>query len=475
MSKITEVFKNTSWLLISQIITSVFGFVWIVLLARYLGVSDFGIMNFAISFTTIMSIFIDLGIITYTTRDLSRYPEMSQKYIGNAIPLKIILSIISFIATLLILSIMNYDLITIEVVLLFALHIIFQNMGYFFNGVFQAFGKMKYQAIGIIINSILVLIGTFTLIFLDLGLIAAALAYISGSLITLIYLYLNVRDKIVIPKFQFDIQFWKKSLKYSIPFGMTNIFTTIYYMIDSVMISFMIGSVAVGIYSSAYKIITVFTTLYMVYNYVVFPLMSKFYKDSEDLLKISYEKSIKYLIMLMLPFAIGVTFYSYYITTLIYGETYALAGNVLSILIWNVLFVMINGASSSLLNSSNNEIAVTKINGMACLLNIILNLVLIYYLSYIGASIATVITGIVICILMSYIIMKDRYKPDISLIYDIIKLSVSGIILAIALYIFNLSFWIAIPIGIIVYIISLFLTKSLDSTDKAIIREIIGK
>ena len=81
MSKINEIFKNTSWLLISQIITSIFGFVWIVLLARYLGVSDFGIMNFAISFTSIMSIFIDLGINTYITRDLSRSPELSQKYI----------------------------------------------------------------------------------------------------------------------------------------------------------------------------------------------------------------------------------------------------------------------------------------------------------------------------------------------------------------------------------------------------------
>lgn len=70
MSKITEIFKNTGWLLISQIMTSVFGFVWVVLLARYLWVSDFGIINFAISFATIMSIFIDLGINTYTTQDL---------------------------------------------------------------------------------------------------------------------------------------------------------------------------------------------------------------------------------------------------------------------------------------------------------------------------------------------------------------------------------------------------------------------
>ncbi len=475
MSKINEIFKNTSWLLISQIITSIFGFVWIVLLARYLGVSDFGIMNFAISFTSIMSIFIDLGINTYITRDLSRSPELSQKYIGNAIPLKIFLSILSFIATLVILLIMDYNLLSIQVVLLFAIQTIFLSMGWLFNGVFQAFSKMKYQAIGIIINSSLILSGTLLLTYFNLGLIAVALSYMVGSIITLIYLYNNIKNKIVIPKIQIDLDFWKKSIKQAIPFGITGIFTTIYFMIDTVMISFIVGNTAVGIYSSAYKIITVFTTIYTVYTYVVFPLMSKLYKDSEDLLKISYEKSIKYLIMIMLPFAIGITIYSQDIITLIYGKSYIFAGDVLKILIWNVLFIMINGASTSLLNSSNSEVAVTKINGLACLVNVVLNLFLIYYLSYIGASIATIITGVIIFILMTYIILKNKYKPDKSLIYGIVKICVSGLILAIILLILNLSMWIALPVAIIIYLIGIYLTKSLDSTDKAVIKEIIGK
>ncbi|WP_297898936.1 flippase [Methanobrevibacter sp.] len=475
MSKISEIFKNTSWLLTSQIITSVFGFVWIVILMRYLGVSDFGIMNFAISFTTIMSIFTDLGISTYVTRDLSRSPELSQKYIGNAIPLKIFLSTLTFIVTLAILFIMDYDILTKEVVLVFALQTIFLNMGWLFNGVFQAFGKMKYQAIGIIINSSLILLGSILLTYFNLGLMAVALTYMAGSLITLIYLYINLRDKITIPKFQINFNFWKKSVKEAVPFGITSIFTTIYYMIDTVMISFIVGSFAVGIYSSAYKIITVFTTIYMVYNYVVFPLMSKFYKDSEDLLKISYEKSVKYLVLIMLPFAIGITIYSQDIIVLICGKNYILAESVLKILIWNVLFVMVNGASTNLLNSSGNELAVTKINGLACLINVALNIFLIYYLSYIGASIATVITGIVVFTLMMYIILKNSYRPNKNLIYEILKICISGLILAVVLLILNFSMWLALPIAIIVYLAGIYLTKSLDSTDKFIIREIIGK
>ena len=88
MSRILEIFKNTSWVMISQIITSVFGFVWAISLARYLGVFEFGILSFATSFTYLLAFFMDLGIYNYVTRDLSRNKDLASKYIGNGIPLK---------------------------------------------------------------------------------------------------------------------------------------------------------------------------------------------------------------------------------------------------------------------------------------------------------------------------------------------------------------------------------------------------
>lgn len=470
-----EIFKNTSWIMISQIITSIFGFVWVILIARYLGVSEFGILTFAISFTGLMAIFMDLGISTYTTRDLARDHELANKYIGNGIPLKILLSIFSFFASIAILIIMGYNTLTIEVVLIFVMQNIFVNMGNLFNGAFQAYGKMKYQAIGIIINSSLLLTGTLFVIFTDLGIFSVAMVYLTASLITLIYLYIKSNSEIVPTNLQFDFSFWKKSVRKAIPFGLTSIFTTIYFMIDTVMLSFMKGSTAVGIYSSAYKIITVFTTLYMVYNFVIFPLMSNLYENSADMLKISYEKSIKYLLMIILPLAVAITYYAEPVILLIYGSQYALASSVLQILIWNVVFIFINGASTLLLNSSNREIAVTKINAIACIFNFISNLVLIYYFSYIGASIGTVMTGLLIAIIMTYIIMESKYKPDFSLVKDIVKIIISSIIIAIVLYVTNLPFIIATPLAILIYLMSIYLTKTLDSTDIGIIKEIIGK
>jgi len=379
------------------------------------------------------------------------------------------------LASIAILIIMGYDSLTIEVTLIFAIQTIFLSMGNLYYGVFQAFGKMKFQAIGIIINSSLLLIGTIFVIFSNLGIYSVALVYSTASIITLIYLYFKSNSEIVQLTFQFDFSFWKKSVKNAIPFGLTGILTSIYFFIDSVMLSFMKGSTAVGIYGSAYKIITVFTTLYMVYNFVIFPLMANLYKNSADMLKISYEKSVKYLLMMILPIAVGMSFYAEEVVLLIYGSQYVYASSVLQILIWSVVFIFINGASTLLLNSTNKELTVTKINAIACLFNFAINLVLISYLSYIGASIGIVLTGLLICVLMSYIIIRTDYKPEFSLIKDIIKIITSCVFLGIILYFANLHLIIAIPIGIFTYLIAIILTKTLDSTDIGIIKEIIGK
>ena len=147
----------------------------------------------------------------------------------------------------------------------------------------------------------------------------------------------------------------------------------------------------------------------------------------------------------------------------------------MQILIWTVVFLFINGVATSLLNSIGKEVSVTKIYLIAAIFNIVLNFLTIPVWSYIGASITTVLSEILILILMMYSISKTEYKPDLSLLKTVLKLIICGIILAIVLYLANVSFWLAIPVGLIVYLASLFITHTIDDTDKYIINELLNR
>ncbi|MBQ2961453.1 flippase [Methanobrevibacter sp.] len=475
MNQIKSIFANTSWLTISQTITSFCAFLWTIIIARYLGVSDYGVVSFAISFTALSVIFMDLGMSTYATREISKHKDLLHKYVNNIFYFKIILAIILFFISLFILYLMNYPTTTILVTMIFTVEISIMSMTVFLNGVFQAFEKVKYQAIGGILNSGLLLVFILITIGFDFGVISIAIAYTIAYAFYFAYMLFNYVRRFGFPKFELDSEFIKSSLVNSLPFGLTNFFYTIYFSIDIVMLSYLTGDFATGLYKSAYNIITVFTTFFVVYQSVVFPVMSKFFEESQDLIKVSYELSIKYLLMIIIPISVGVYFYASPIVDIIYSHQYSLSYTTVQILIWTVSFLFINGAGSILLNAIDKERTVTKIYILAAIFNVCLNLIMIPMLSYEGAAIATVLSEIFITVLILHPILKTSYKPDYRILINIGKLVICGIILLIAFNLINTSIWLAIPIGLVIYIISLLLTRSIDNQDRIIIKEILSK
>ena len=475
MSKIQTIFKNMSWLFISQIVASICGFIWTILMARYLGVNNYGIFGFAVSITGILNILDDLGISTHIVRYVSTNYEAGPKYLGNAIPLKIIFALIKLIVTLIILIILKIEEFTIIITLLFSIEMTFKSLSSTFNGTFQAFENGKYQGIGTTLMNSTTLLFILISIYADLGLLGISISYILANVLTFIYTYYVLNKHILKPKYELDWKFCKKIILLSIPFAVTGILYTVYYSIDIVMLTKLVGDYATGIDNSTYKLISVLTLFYSVYTAVIFPVMSKFFKNDKKLLIISYEKSIKYLMLVIVPLAIGTMFYSLDIIRLIYGHQYDAAASVLSILIWTVCLLFISGASNTLLNASHKEVTVTKIYAIAAVFNIALNFVMIPYFSYNGAAITTVLSDVLIVALQTYVIYKLGHRPNKRLYSDLIKIIIGSAVLGIALYFLKLNMWIAIPVGMIIYLVVVYLLKVFDKDDKYVIKEILGK
>ena len=475
MSQVQTMFKNMSWLLVSQILTSIFAFIWTVLLARYLGVNDYGILGFAVSLTAMLGVIDDLGISTHIVRHIATDYDSAPKYLGNAIPLKLIFAALKIIITLIVLIVMGRNEFTITIVVLFSLEMVFKSYINLFNGSFQAFEEGKYQGIGNTLMNTNTLIFILISIYTDLGLIGVAFSYILANITALAYDYYVLNKHIVKPKYEFDLAFCKKITLLSLPFAVTGILYTIYYSIDVVMLTGMIGDYATGIYNATYKLISVLTLFYGVYTAVIFPVMSKLYKNDKSMLLISFEKSIKYLMMIIIPLAVATMFYSLDIIQLIYGHQYDAASSVLSILIWTVCLLFISGACNTLLNASHKEVSVTKIYAAAAIFNFVLNLFMIPQFSYNGAAVTTVLSDLLIVSLQCYVIYKLGHRPNKKFYSDIIKIIIGSGVLGIVLYVLNLNMWVAIPVGIIIYFVSITLLKFFDDDDKYIAHEILGK
>lgn len=460
---------------IGQFIATFALFIWTIVTARYLGVSQYGILSFGMSFASLLVIIVDLGLGNYTTREVARDSSVLSKYVNNLFPFKILLSVCLFILSFIILTLAGKNLISIEVALICVIQIIFLSLNNLINGVFQAFEDLKSQAIGTTINSIILLGSLFVVIMLKLSILAVAFTYALGYIVFFCYMMYNYTKRFGFPKPQFEFKFWKKTAIASIPFGLSTFFASIYFTIDIILLSNLSGDFATGIYRSAYNVIAAFATFSAVYQMVIFPVLSKMFKNSNHLLKVSLEQSIKYLLLISLPLTMGVFIYADTIIGLIYNHQYDLAIEPLKILVFTVLLVFINGTVDQLLKAINKEVKVTQAFMVVVIFNAIFDIITIPYLGYNGAAFATFISEILLSCLLFYPIIRSAYCPGLTLVKTIGKLVLSTLITGVILYYLNISLWVAIPIAFVIYLICLFVTKTIDDKDKYIIREILGK
>ena len=474
-NQVRTIFANMSWMVIAQLITSVCAFIWTILIARYLGVSDYGIFGFAVSLTAIFCILQDLGIGTHILRSISADPSLTDRYMGNGFTIRFLLSLVYLVVIYIILLILGASYYTTVITMLFALEDAIVGFNGLHNNGFQAFQKLKHQAkVNIFINISLLLL-VILVIYLDLRLFGIACAYLLAYAMGFVFTVILFHRHIAQPKLRFEPDFAKYLIICGLPFALSYVFYTIYYQIDIVMLTQMVGSYATGMYTATYKLINVLTLFYSIYTAVIFPVMSKLYTSEKELLRLSFEKSIKYLLLITLPVSLGMTFYATDIIVLIYGTQYVDSDAILRVLIWTISFLFVNGACCSALNASHKEVSVTKIYILAAIFNICVNFILIPKYSYIGASAATVLSDILICILCFYVLKQIDQLPNKRLILDIVKIIAATGVLGIALYILNISMWLAIPVGIVIYFVVIFLLRTIDDDDKNVIRQIIGK
>ncbi len=398
MSVVKRVAKNTIVLLVAQIVTLVSGYLFLMYTAQYLGPKNFGILSFALAFASIFGLISDMGLSQLITREIARDYSITERYIGNIVLIKVLLSCITLSIILLVAYFLTGN--QKSVVFLIGISILIENLNKMFYSIFQAFEKLEFQSIGQIIYCIALLAGALIAIYFNSDVVVFALLYVIANFITLVYSSLIATWKFVTPRIKYEFMLWRNLLKESIPFAITGISISVFLWIDTLMLSFMKGDEVVGWYNAAYKLVLVLRFIPFVLTYSIFPLMSKYSLTSKDYLMISFEKMLKLLVFIALPLGFGTLFVADKIILEVYGVAYSNSIIILQILIWSSVLVFIRIPYERLMESVNRQALVTKMFMIGAAFNVIVNLFLIPVFSYIGAAFATLMTDLMLLILL---------------------------------------------------------------------------
>ncbi len=476
-----KIASNTLAQVFSKLITATISIVLLGLITNYLTIELFGSYNKIFNYIFIFAFLVDLGLYAITIKEISADKKNTEYIFWNILTLRLLSAILVIIFSVLIAYFLpgyNSPLILIWIFIA-SIFTFFSLINSNLLALMQAHMKIEFSIISVVINKLFVLWSTYYIIkYLfpnseNLPLIGGDLEYgfLSIILVVVIWMFINMilnyfyARKITRIKLYFDKKYIKEIFLKSLPYWIALFLSVVYTKIDIILISFMeqgiIAERSIALYSLPLKIMDVFMIIWGFFMNSLLPSLSESFKNS----KTSKTKEIinNALKVMFSTWTIIVSLWLVYknnIIQIIANNNYLQVTNfnkytsseAFSVILFMILFFYLWIVFSYLLISLDKQKKLLKISITLTITNIIWNIVLIPYFSFIWAALVTVITQIIFLYLVyfessKYIQIKLPYNFIwiISIIWIVIYYSTNFLINNFNLWLYyNIIYWIII-------------------------------
>jgi len=481
LKKIT---KGAGIIFVGMIISKLLGYVYRILIAR-VGTETYGLFSIGIALfsllTTISLVGLNRGVLRYISfyrakEDLGKVKELISFSLKITSLFSLIVSIIFFVFSdkIAILFFHNSDLsIIFKILAVFIPFSVFREVIF---SIIESFQKIKYEIYSknIVENVIKILL---TLIFLTLGfkLIGFTVAYAIGILISTLTALFFLKKLISIKLNLNPSKILKKELFfYSFPLSFSLLISSIINWTDTLMLGFFRTASEIGIYNAALSTAFLMYIIPSILLGLFIPILTEVYaKDDKDSFNQIHKRVTKWILFTNIALLSLFYLFSKPILRILFGLDYV-SGSTVLIILSTGYFIGYSLSASTRVLMIINKTKLIFINTLAItIINIILNLYLIPIYGISGAAIATASAFMIRSILLlieSIIILKVvpfnikhlgiLFSALISFL--LIKILLPTEISLINLVLFSLLF-------LVVYVISLILTRSLEKEDLSLL------
>lgn len=403
----TRFVGNTGWMMFKNIYSMLISLVIGSLSARYLGPSNFGVLNYGSSIISFFTTISKLGLDSVLVAEMARTPEKENSYLGTALVMRLLTSILSFIMIWGIVVILEpNDKILQVVTILQAIAIIFQTSEVLFFW-FQVRLEMKYITLASIVAMTVTGGWRVSLLASEASVQWFALSSSISALVCGIYtVYFFVKKAHV--KLQFSYSDAKFILSNSYHFIINGLAVTLYTQLDRIMLGKVVSDEAVGWYSAA-------STLAVMWEFVPIavvnsarPLLVKEYDADKRKFLQKYRWLLLGITVMGILVGVFFTVFGKLLVYILYGEKYYPAIPALAILIWSTSFAMIGTARGIWIVAERKNKYSKYFTIIGAIVNVILNAAVIPRWGVSGAAFTTLISQIVVALVAPMLYKETR-------------------------------------------------------------------
>lgn len=414
MGNSNKVIKNASWIIVCRVIQSLLTLIITMLTARYLGPSNYGLINYASSIVAFVVPIMQLGLGNVLVQEMVNSPENEGEINGTALIMSFFSAILCMIGVVLFDLVVNTgEKVTIIVCALYSILLFFQGLE-LIKYWYQAHYLSKYSSITSLIAYFIV--STYKAVILIAGknvywfAISNALDYCIIVCVLLI-LYRKLGGK----KLSFSLDRAKKLFAKSRYYIVANMMVAIFGHTDRIMIKLMMDDASTGLYSAAAGCAAMANFVYTAIVDSARPAIFEALKVSREKFEKRLAQLYSVIIYLSLIESIVVVVASGLIIKILYGKDYIDAVPALRIAIWYTTFSFIGTIRNIWILAEGKQKWLWVINLSGALANVLFNFLTIPYLGIMGAAWASLITQFFANVIISYLIKDTRGNTYIML------------------------------------------------------------
>ena len=399
--------QNAKWIIGCKAAQALLQLVVGMLSARYLGPSNYGLINFAASVVAFLVPVMQLGLYATLVQEYVATPEREGEILGTALALNLLSGAACIVGvTAFSLASGSGDPVTVAVCILYSTQLLFQALE-MLQCWFQAKLLSKYSSM--VMLGAYVAVSAYKIWLLATGksvywfALSHSVEYgIAG--IGMLVLYRKVGRQRLSFSFRTGRELVSRG-KYYIPASMM---VTVFQSTSYVMLKLMMGDADNGYYTAA---VTCSSLAAFVYTAIVDSARPTILESRKQSLE-AFEKNVSrlYAILLWLSVAqsIGFALLAKPIVRILYGDAYLDAVPVLRVLIWNIVFAYMGTVRNIWILGEGKYPLLWRINLIGAVTNVLLNAALIPLWGACGAAVAMVMTQIFTNFLLGFLMKPMR-------------------------------------------------------------------
>jgi O-antigen/teichoic acid export membrane protein len=403
--QILVVIRNSSWLLLERIFRLIFSLIVGVLVARYLGPSEYGRLAYVIAFVAIFQALSSLGMDGIVVREIGKTPNSASIILGSAFALRISSGIIFWLLCVSVqLIIYGFHSQNFVLVLIIGFSMVFQAsdcIDYWF----QSQSQSKYVAL---VKMVVTLLSNSTkILFLLYGApieFFAALVALE-SILCALGLFLFYRRYPAQSYFKVNFKQCKFLLFEGWPFMAAGFVNIMQARVEFLIIEKMLGPSLLGHYAAALSLIEMFDVFGVIFTISVFPLLINSSKINFDNL-MSRMYLIAFMIFCsMLPFI----FLLWLFIDHIFGSEYIGVKEIFLLMSIRPLLSIIGMVRGMALKLEGRNLYALVCSGAGIVVALSLSLLLIPYFGITGAVISSVLSYFISNFVLDYFLYKRNF------------------------------------------------------------------